>query len=318
MPVGQLGRRQAVLFSLIVHLMIVSFLANRTRTEPPKPKPQAQATRLSPLVFVPPRRAVPPPPGLVPKPAVPPPPLGRPQDDRSLHFQRPESQPTPQPTPRPRDEPTDRISIGTPDGPVQHEFTPARGGPGRGTGQPGQPVPSGGPKGPDAAAADPRTGSRRLTPGGIGDPVLPSDKTIMGSVRRLEERMTGLGATGEGGALRQMGPLLFDDQGADFTAWINQWRNEVYRNWIPPQAAFFGFGGGEVSFEFTVERDGSLSSVRMLSSTGSRPLDRAAENGLRGARMLPLPSDYAPPRLTVKVTFIYSQPKPKGEAGSGS
>ena len=300
--------------------MIVSFLANRTRTEPPKPKPEASATRRSPLVYVAPKPAVPPaeivPREARPVPAPTPPPPARPQDDRSLLFRRPETQPTPQPTPTPRDKPTDRISIGTPDGPVQREFSPDRGGPGTSAGQPGQPLPAGGPKGPDVAAADPRTGSRRLTPGGLADPVAPSDKTIMGSVRRLEERMTGLGATGEGGALRQMGPLLFDPQGADFTAWINQWRNEVYRNWIPPQAAFFGFGGGEVAFEFTVERDGKLSSVRMLSSTGSRPLDRAAENGLRGARMLPLPSDYAPARLTIQVTFIYSTPRSKGEPGS--
>ena len=301
--------------------MIVSFLANRTKTELPKPKPQASATRRSPLVFVPRARPVPPPPAVVPRearpaPAPTPPPPARPQEDRSLLFRRPETQPTPQPTPTPRDKPTDRISIGTPDGPVQREFTPDRGGAGARAGDPGQPLPPGGPKGPDVAAADPRTGSRRLTPGGVGDPVVPSDKTIMGSVRRMEERMTGLGATGEGGALRQMGPLLFDPQGADFTAWINQWRNEVYRNWIPPQAAFFGFGGGEVGFEFTVERDGSLSSVRALSSTGSRPLDRAAENGLRGARMLPLPSDYAPARLTIQVTFIYSTPRSKGEPGS--
>lgn len=316
MPVGQLGRRQAVLFSLIVHLMIVSFLTNRTRTEPPKPKPQASATRRSPLVFVPRAQPAPavPAPRAVPAPT--PPPAARPQEDRSLLFRRPESQPTPQPTPTPRDRPTDRISIGTPDGPVQREFTPDRGGPGARAGQGGQPAPAAEAKGPDVAAADPRTGARRLTPGGLADPVLPGDKSIMGSVRRLEERMTGLGSTGEGGALRQMGPLLFDPQGADFTAWINQWRNEVYRNWIPPQAAFFGFGGGEVGFEFTVERDGKLSSVRMLSSTGSRPLDRAAENGLRGARMLPLPSDYAPARLTIQVTFIYSTPRTKGEPGS--
>lgn len=316
MPVGQLGRRQAVLFSLIAHLMIVSFLANKTKSEPPKPKPEV-STRRSPLVYVPLRPAVPPT-AVVPREARPvptPPPPMRPQDDRSLLFRRPESQPTPQPTPTPRDKPTDRISIGTPDGPVQREFIPDRGGPGTRPGLAGQPPPSAEEKGPEAAAAADRTGTRRQAPGSGDRPIAPSDRSIMGSVRRLEQRRADLGTGGEGGAVRQMGPLLFDDQGADFTAWINQWRNEVYRNWIPPQAAFFGFGGGEVAFEFTVERDGSLSSVRMLSSTGSRPLDRAAENGLRGARMLPLPSDYAPARLTIQVTFIYSTTKPKGEPG---
>lgn len=300
--------------------MIVSFLANKTRWEPPKPKPEAPVAKRSPLVYVPPRvRLVPPPTAAVPRqpsPAVPTPPPARPQPDRSLLFHGPDPNPTPQPTPTPRDTPTDRMSIGTPTGPLQREFSADRGG-SAGQGQTGQTNPPTEAKGPDASGADPRTGARLTAPRGTGDrPVLPADRSIMGSVRRLEQRMADLGAPGEGGAVRQMGPLLFDPQGADFTAWINHWRNEVYRNWIPPQAAFFGFGGGETGFEFTVERDGRLSSVRMLSSTGSRPLDRAAENALRGARLLALPSDYAPARLTIQVTFIYSTPKSKGQQPS--
>lgn len=314
MPVGQLGRRQAVLFSLIVHLMIVSFLTNRTKIEPPKPKPQV-ATHRPPLVFVPPKARVAPPPlaPAVPREArpTPPPPL---PEDRSLRFHRPDAFPTPEPTPPPRDRPTDRISIGTANGPVQHEFSPGLKAPGAPA---AQPSPATETRGPDAAAADERAGARKVTPRGRGDqPVLPGEHSIMGSVRRLEQQMADLGPTGEGGTVKQMGPLLFDPQGADFTAWVNHWQTEVYRNWIPPQAAFFGFGGGEVGFEFTVERDGSLSSVRMLTSTGSRPLDRAAENALRGARMLPLPSDYSPARLSIKVTFIYGPPKAKGPQGS--
>ena len=44
LPLHLGSRRQAVLFSLIAHLMIVSFLANKTRTDPPKPKPEASGT----------------------------------------------------------------------------------------------------------------------------------------------------------------------------------------------------------------------------------------------------------------------------------
>jgi TonB family protein len=141
--------------------------------------------------------------------------------------------------------------------------------------------------------------------------VVPEERSISESIRRLENRRVGdLGPAGEGGAVRQMGPLAFDPEGADFTAWINHWRNEVYRNWIVPQAVLFGFRSGHVDFEFTVERDGTMSAVRMLKSSGVRALDRAAENALRGSRFMPLPGDYRPPRVTIQVTFIYNEAPP--------
>ena len=107
-------------------------------------------------------------------------------------------------------------------------------------------------------------------------------------------------------------PLVFDDQGADFTAWVNHWRTEVYRNWIVPQAVLYGFRSGHVDFEFTVERDGTMSALRMLKSSGVGALDRAAENALRGSRYLPLPGDYRPPRVTLQVTFLYNETPPQG------
>lgn len=110
----------------------------------------------------------------------------------------------------------------------------------------------------------------------------------------------------EGGVGRQMGPLFFDPEGADFTAWINHFKNEVYRNWVVPQAALFGFRG-QVNFQFTVERDGRLTNLRVLHPSGTVALDRAAQNALLGSRLLPLPQDFAPPRVTMQVTFFYNQ-----------
>jgi protein TonB len=103
-----------------------------------------------------------------------------------------------------------------------------------------------------------------------------------------------------------MGPLFFDPEGADFTSWINHFKNEVYRNWIVPEAALFGFRG-HVDFEFSVQRDGRLVGLKLLQSSGTPALDRAAQNALLGARLLPLPEDFAPAMVTMQVTFFYNE-----------
>ena len=103
-----------------------------------------------------------------------------------------------------------------------------------------------------------------------------------------------------------MGALFFDPQGADFTLWINRFKDEVYRNWNIPEAANLGAARGHVDFEFVVERDGTMSSLRMLKSSGTNSLDRAAEFALRGSRLLPLPDDYGPARVTMQVSFHYN------------
>ena len=104
-----------------------------------------------------------------------------------------------------------------------------------------------------------------------------------------------------------MGSLFFDPQGADFTAWISHFSNEVYRNWVVPQSALLGYARGHVSFEFTVERDGRVSVLHMTESSRTQALDRAAQNALSSSRLLPLPADFSPPRLTIRVTFYYSE-----------
>ncbi len=101
-----------------------------------------------------------------------------------------------------------------------------------------------------------------------------------------------------------MGPLFFDPEGADFTAWINHFKNEVYRNWMLPQAALLGFKGN-VDLEFVVARDGTLSSLTLVTSAGAAALDRSAQNALLGSRLLALPADYGPTEVRMRVRFIY-------------
>jgi protein TonB len=142
---------------------------------------------------------------------------------------------------------------------------------------------------------------RRARPGELGPQIAGA---VDGLSRRLE-RDARLGLpTGTG---QSVGGLYFDPQGADFTLWINTFKNEVYRNWIVPQAAQFGTARGHVDFEFTVERNGSMSALRMLKSSGTASLDKAAQFALTSSHWEPLPDDYGPPRVTMQVTFYYNE-----------
>jgi TonB family protein len=109
------------------------------------------------------------------------------------------------------------------------------------------------------------------------------------------------------GTEQDLGGLHFDPQGADFTSWITAFKKEIYRNWIVPQAAQLGDARGHVNFEFTVERNGSMSALRMLESSGTASLDEAAQTALSAGKFAALPSDYRPPRVTIQVTFFYNE-----------
>ena len=168
------------------------------------------------------------------------------------------------------------------------------------------------------AAKTPGRQGLRLPPGLLGrqpsgeegvrplsGPIGPSvAEAIEGLTKRAQRQSQAGVPTGTG---QNHAGLYFDPQGADFTLWINRFKDEVYRNWIVPQAALFGAVRGHVDFEFTVERDGSVSALRLVKSSGTASLDRAAQNALSSSRLLPLPDDYGPPRVTMTVSFFYNE-----------
>lgn len=239
----------------------------------------------------------------------------------------PRLQPRPAPTPAPPPEAKDRISIGPPSterakGPLllrpEDDLTAVA----KGTPQAAPtPPPAGGEAARQGTPSDTKekqaSEGLRLPPG-MGTAPRGEDgarkgtagarePSIASSLKNLERRIQDAGSVGvPSGTVQRTGPLMFDPEGADFTVWINHFKNEVYRNWIVPQPALLGFRG-HVDVEFTVERNGSLSNLQMLKSAGTPALDRAAVNALLGSRFLPLPADYGPPRVTMTVTFYYNE-----------
>jgi TonB family protein len=85
-------------------------------------------------------------------------------------------------------------------------------------------------------------------------------------------------------------------------------KDEIYRNWIMPPSVLWGWGG-RVGIRIVVERNGTISSIEDVSSSGKAALDRAARNALLGSRLLPLPSDYGPDQLVIDMSFDYGPPQ---------
>jgi protein TonB len=313
---------EAFLASVLIHLMVLVVAARWLGRPRPVPEPEPEApppVTLARMTLPPPAAWRPPAPPVQPRPAqarnAPERPEPRPDAKDRVSIGGPSTIRQKTPLELRRDEDLTRtIARGRPDAPGGPESpSPAR------TPGPARQTP--------APPADVRVASRDLgsaperppvrdlvdaplapSPRPVGSP-RPAGGSIAESLRNLDERLAAESARGlSSGTVQQMGtsPLLFDPQGADFTAWTNHFKNEVYRNWIVPPSVSLGIRG-QVEIEFVIERDGTMSSVRLLRSSGTPALDRAARNALLGSRLLPLPSDYRPDQVTIQVTFFYNE-----------
>ena len=142
----------------------------------------------------------------------------------------------------------------------------------------------------------------------------------------LDHRTQGrVGPNAQSETLPRLSAPRFDPQGADFTAWLNHFRAEVYANWIAPKPAELG-PHAHADLEFTVERDGSVSSIRLLSPSGTPAFDLAAMKALSHGMFLRLPPRYTSSQVTMDVSFSDNEPgarpspppdSPKEPASSG-
>ncbi len=141
-------------------------------------------------------------------------------------------------------------------------------------------------------------GARRVVEGSIGE-----------SLRNLEGRLAQNSQLGlPSGTAQRLGGLIFDPQGADFTAWLRHADSEFQRNWIPPQPLLMGFRG-HVDLRFVVARNGSVTQLEVVKTSGIPALDRAVANLVRGANFLPLPSDYRPDQIVFQFTVTFEDPR---------
>jgi len=144
-----------------------------------------------------------------------------------------------------------------------------------------------------------------------------SIKLVAQQATKIEARLEGVNPpTGEMQGIRlpnistQMPTILSDTRGVDFAPYLTRIVPIVRRNWISviPESARLG-EKGRVGVVFEILKDGSVPQLRMVSSSGSDPLDRAAVNGIHASVPFPpLPQAFTGNHLVLQFIFLYNLP----------
>jgi TonB family protein len=123
----------------------------------------------------------------------------------------------------------------------------------------------------------------------------------------------GLGTGAHG---RQVGNLeiLSDTQGVDFGPYLQRVLHDVRQNWYSAIPESAEMKHGSLIIEFAITKDGKVAGMKLITSSGDVPLDRAAWAGIVGSDPFPeLPSDFGGPYLALRFKFFYNPTKEEME-----
>ena len=119
----------------------------------------------------------------------------------------------------------------------------------------------------------------------------------------------GLGTGAHG---RQMGNLevLSDTMGVDFGPYLQRILHDVRQNWynaIPESAQM---KHGNLIIEFAITKDGKVAGLKQVTTSGDIPLDRAAWAGITASDPFPpMPSEFGGQFLALRFRFFYNPTK---------
>lgn len=109
-----------------------------------------------------------------------------------------------------------------------------------------------------------------------------------------------------GGDSQQSAHIQFDSRGVDFSSWLLRFKHQVERNWIVPLAAMTY--RDRVVIRFFVRRNGSITDLEVVRPAAVSSLTTAAVNALRLSNpTVPLPPEYPADRMQILVTFFYNE-----------
>ncbi|MCL5669778.1 MAG: TonB family protein [Acidobacteria bacterium] len=105
------------------------------------------------------------------------------------------------------------------------------------------------------------------------------------------------------------GPIILSDtRGVNFGPYLARVVYIVRRNWyaVIPESARLG-EKGRVALVFEILKDGSVPQLRLLASSGSSPLDRAALASIRASNPFPpLPTQFTGKHLVLEFIYFYN------------
>jgi TonB family protein len=125
----------------------------------------------------------------------------------------------------------------------------------------------------------------------------------------------GVEAVNPGGGERgkaEQGPLSFETSWYDWGDYAQSMVSRIRVNWYGnmPQLIRTGIGG-VVTIRFTIQRDGRITDVTLLKSSGHPPYDFAARKAIELSSPLnPLPKDFPNPNERVTAMFYYNMEIP--------
>ena len=107
------------------------------------------------------------------------------------------------------------------------------------------------------------------------------------------------------------GGLSFDTQWYDWGPYAKAMLAKIRRHWRIPEIALMGVHG-VVKVRFFIERDGTVSGLRIMDESGKPPMDFAARDAIGDSSPFePLPRDLGnSEREGVTITFIYNAARP--------
>ncbi|MGA8274298.1 MAG: TonB family protein [Candidatus Sulfotelmatobacter sp.] len=119
----------------------------------------------------------------------------------------------------------------------------------------------------------------------------------------------GLGTGAHG---RQMGNLevLSDTMGVDFGPYLQRVLHDVRENWYSAIPESAQMKHGNLIIEFAITKDGKVAGMKLITTSGDVPLDRAAWAGIQGSDPFPpLPSEFGGQYLALRFRFFYNPTK---------
>lgn len=110
----------------------------------------------------------------------------------------------------------------------------------------------------------------------------------------------------QGGGGRYGQDFDFDRKGVEFGPWVRFFRAQVRSNWLVPDAA--AVMKGHVVITLNVWKDGRITDITVVRTSGIDAFDRAAVNALRwSSPTRSLPPEYPDEKVFFTVTFYYNE-----------